>query len=199
MIADNDNTPFSELTGSWYDMIMADPPWLFKLRSEKNLLKSPQGKYRCMPLPEIKRLPVADLAARDSLLWLWTTNPMIDQGLEVLKHWGFTFKTAGHWAKITKTGKQSFGPGYILRCAGEPFLIGTRGKPKATKAVRSVILGLIREHSRKPEEAYREAEKLMPDARRLDLFTRQTRQGWTPWGDEATKFDAPTLPFAAAA
>lgn len=199
MSPDNDNWPFGSLQVGGYQMLVADPPWHFRLRSEVNLEKSAQGQYACMSLDDIKRLPVADLAAPDCLLWLWATNPMLPQALEVMAAWGFTFKTAGHWSKITKTGKQAFGTGYILRCAGEPFLIGTRGKPKTTRVVRSVIIGPVREHSRKPDEAFDEAVRLMPDARRAELFSRQSRPGWDTFGDEATKFDAPTLPLAAAA
>ncbi|PZX03044.1 MT-A70 family methyltransferase, partial [Celeribacter halophilus] len=94
----------------------------------------------------------------------------------------------GHWAKTTKTGKQAFGTGYILRCAGEPFLIGTRGRPVTTRGVRSVIIDQVREHSRKPEKAFSEAVRLMPDAQRLELFSRQQREGWTVWGDQVGKF-----------
>ena len=70
----------------------------------------------------------------------------------------FEFKTAGQWSKKTKHNKQAFGTGYILRCAGEPFLIGTRGKIKTTRSTRSVIEGPIREHSRKPDEVFTAAE-----------------------------------------
>lgn len=169
---------------------MVDPPWHFALRSETNLEKSAQGQYACMSLAEIQALPIADLAADNCLVWLWATNPMLPQAIGTLAAWGFTYKTAGHWSKKTKHGKQAFGTGYILRCAGEPFIIGVRGKPKTTRVVRSVIEGLVREHSRKPEEAYREAERLMPDARRADVFSRQVRPGWTAWGNEITKFES---------
>lgn len=110
----------------------------------------------------------------------------------MLTAWGFAYKTGGHWAKMTKHGKQAFGTGYILRCAGEPFLIGTRGQPKTSRSVRSVIFGPIREHSRKPDEAFTEAEKLMPDARRIEVFSRQRRPGWSNWGNEADKFEEVT-------
>jgi N6-adenosine-specific RNA methylase IME4 len=104
---------------------------------------------------------------------------------------GLTFARTGVWLRVSdhKPRKQAFGTGYVLRCAGEPFLIGTIGNPRTARNVRSVIEGPIREHSRKPEEAYAEAEKLMPRARRADLFSRQTRPGWTSWGNEAGKFD----------
>lgn len=181
--------PFGDLAPQAYGMIMADPPWEFKNRSPRGEAKNAKAQYRCMTISEIRDLPVVDLAAPDCVLWLWATNPMLPQALETLRAWGFTFKTAGHWAKQTRTGKQAFGTGYILRCAGEPFLIGTRGDPVFARNVRSVVLGPVREHSRKPDQAYRAAELLCPRAgRRADLFTRQQRPGWQAWGDEVHKF-----------
>lgn len=172
-----------------FDLIMADPPWSFKTRSPKGVTaKGAGGQYACQDIDWIKALPVQGVAARNCLLWLWATNPMLPQAFEVMASWGFTFKTAGHWAKRTKHGKAAFGTGYILRCAGEPFLIGTRGTVRTTRATRSVIEGPVREHSRKPDEAFAAAEALLPGARRLELFSRQTREGWTTWGDEAGRF-----------
>lgn len=171
-----------------FDMIMADPPWLYQLRSEKGEEKAPQAQYACMTLDEIAALPVSALAADDSVLCLWATNPLLRDAFRIVDAWGFQFKTAGHWMKTTKNGKLNFGTGYILRCAGEPFLIATRGAPKTTKSTRSVIMGRIREHSRKPEEAFAAAEQLMPDARRIEVFSRQKRPGWSTWGDEVEKF-----------
>ncbi len=171
-----------------FDMIMADPPWLYQLRSEKGEEKAPQAQYPCMTLDEIAALPVSALAADDAVLWLWATNPLLRDAFKIVDAWGFQFKTAGHWVKTTKNGKLNFGTGYILRCAGEPFLIATRGAPKTTKSTRSVIMGRIRQHSRKPDEAFTAAEQLMPDARRIEVFSRQKRPGWSNWGNEAEKF-----------
>ncbi len=172
-----------------FEFIMADPPWHFSTRSAKGEGKSAQSHYRTMSVEAIKEMPVAEIAARDCLLWLWATNPMLPQAFDVLWAWGFTFSTSGTWVKRTKHGKIAFGTGYVLRCASEPFLIGRRGKPKATRSIRSVVEGPIREHSRKPEEAYAAAEQLMPGARRVELFSRKSRPGWAFWGDEAGKFD----------
>ena len=171
-------------------MIMADPPWSYEMRSKAGYAKSPDAHYQTMDIAAIKSLPVEALAAPDALLWLWAVGPMLPEALAVCAAWGFTFKTAGWWVKQTKNGKQTFGTGYLLRSAGEPFLIGTRGAPKVTRSVRNTILGLAREHSRKPDEVYVEAERLMPNAQRVDLFSRQVRPGWTAWGFETEKFEA---------
>jgi len=184
--------PFGDIEPGVWDFIMMDIPWHYRLYSQAGEKKSPQAHYKTMSIEQVKALPVVDLAAPNSVLWLWAINPMLPQALDVMTALGFTFKTAGTWLKVTKHGKISFGTGYILRGSNEPFLIGTRGKPKTSRSVRSGFTGLIREHSRKPEEAYQAAERLMPDARRLDLFSRTDRPGWTSWGDEVGKFGVAT-------
>lgn len=175
-----------------FELLMADPPWLYANWSAKGEHKNATAQYDCTPLDWIKDLPVQALAAENSVLWLWATNPLLREAFDVMAAWGFTFKTAGHWVKRTRHGKLAFGTGYILRCAGEPFLIGTRGAPRCARNVRSVIEGPIREHSRKPDEAFTAAEALMPHARRIEVFSRQSRPGWSSWGNEAGKFDGST-------
>ncbi len=171
-----------------FDLIMADPPWSFDNFSGAGEAKNAKAQYQCMTLADIQKMPVQILAAPDCVLWLWATNPMLPQAFAVLEAWGFTFKTAGHWVKRTRHGKLAFGTGYILRCAGEPFLIATRGEPRTTRSVRSVIEGPVREHSRKPDEAFTAAEQLIPHGRRIQIFSRQQRPGWTAWGDQTDRF-----------
>ena len=195
-----------------FDFIMADPAWRFDLFSARGEAKAPQGQYDCMATPDICDMPVSALAAENCLLWLWAINPMLPHAFQTLEAWGFEFKTAGTWVKRTKHGKDGFGTGYLLRSANEPFLLATRGNPKTTRATRSTLAtfddgfheggpeswggGSItieartREHSRKPDEAFAAAEALMPDARRIELFSRQNRPGWSSWGNEAGLFDA---------
>lgn len=181
--------PFGAMRPFSFDIVMADPPWSFDNFSERGEEKNAKRQYPCMSTVDVCKLPVGDLAAKDCVLWLWATNPMLPDAFEVMRRWGFQFKTAGHWAKRTTNGKLAFGTGYILRCAGEPFLIGTMGRPEFARNVRSVIEGSVREHSRKPDEAYVAAEQLCPKATmRADIFSRQVRTGWTAWGNETAKF-----------
>lgn len=184
------NWPFGSLEPNAYGMIMADPPWDFSNWSKKGERKNAKAHYRCLPLAEIKAFPVAELAAPDTVLWMYGTNPMIDQQIDCMKAWGFVFKTMGTWVKTTRLGKIAFGTGYIFRSASEPVLIGTRGNPKTTRSVRSVFFGEAREHSRKPEEGYAMAERLVPGVRRVELFSRTDRPGWDSWGAEKGKFNA---------
>jgi N6-adenosine-specific RNA methylase IME4 len=179
---------FKDIPPLAYDLIMADPPWSFDNYSAKGEAKNAKAHYRCAGVDDIADVPVSSFASKDCLLWLWATNPMLPQAIDLMARWGFTFVTAGHWSKKTASGKQAFGTGYVLRSAGEPFLIGKIGRPVTTRGVRSVIEGVAREHSRKPEEAYAAAEALIPDARRLDLYSRQERSGWDCAGDEVGKF-----------
>ncbi len=171
-----------------YGLIMADPPWSYENWSDKGEHKNASAQYDCMDLEAIKRMPVGHVADRDCVLWLWATNPLLDKAFEVMAAWGFKFKTAGHWSKKTSKGNQAFGTGYILRCAGEPFLIGTTGEPWTAKNIRSVIEGPVREHSRKPDEAFAAAEQLCGDVDRLEVFSRQERTGWDVFGNEIDKF-----------
>lgn len=183
---------FDGLERGGYSLIMIDPPWNFSTYSSKGLKKSAQAHYSCMDGNGIKDLPVSDLAAEDCLLWCWATWPMLPNALETIEAWGFTYKTGGVWAKRTINGKLRWGTGFRLRSVCEPMLIATRGHPKSARNVTNLVDGLAREHSRKPDEAYKAAECLMPDARRADIFARQKRDGWDGWGFELDKFGAPT-------
>jgi N6-adenosine-specific RNA methylase IME4 len=183
---------FADLPPFGFDLIMADPPWAFKTYSDKGHAKAAQSHYECMSISDIKALPVGHLMAPDAVLWLWATNSMLDQAFDVLRAWGVRFVTAGTWVKRTAHGKLAFGTGYRLRCANEPFLLATNGNPATARNVRSVIEGPVREHSRKPDEAFAEAARLVApisNARKLELFARESREGWATWGNEATKFD----------
>lgn len=191
--------PFGGLAPGAYDLIMADPPWTFELRSDKGEEKSPQAHYRTMTIEDIAALPVADLARSPCLLWLWATAPMLPVQIEVMRAWGFSFVTSGTWVKQTTTEKLFFGTGYFLRNAHEPFLLGAIGEPPLPEPrnVRSVIMGKVRQHSRKPETAYTAAENLTTGfdrhkagaLRRVELFSRTNRPGWDVWGDETGKFE----------
>lgn len=189
--------PFGSLGCGVYSLLMIDPPWHYVTRSEKGQGKSPSVHYGTMTMDSIAALPVAELAADDCLLWLWATGNNIHLALKVMDAWGFTFSTSGVWVKTTRTGKLAFGLGKVLRNCHEPFLIGRLGAPKIEVKVRSTIMAQRREHSRKPDEAYVEARRMIPYGRAADIFSREARDGWECWGNEAGKFDGDaTLPLA---
>lgn len=182
-----------------YGVILADPPWSFKSWSDKGRNRAPDAMvrqkglaerhYKTMEMADVADLPVPDLAAKDSVLLLWTVDCMIPQALEIGQHWGFTFKTVAFtWIKRTKTDSFHIGLGYWTRGNPEQCLLFTRGSPKRQSAsVRQLIDAPRREHSRKPDEQYGRIETLLPGPY-LELFARTERPGWDSWGDQTSRF-----------
>lgn len=195
------NWPFGDLRPLSYDVIMADPPWKFRNWSKAGEEKNASAHYDCMELEEIKALPVGHLARGAAVLFLWATWPMLREALEVVDAWDARYITGGAWHKRTKTGKSAFGTGYVQRSSTEPYLIAAFGRPSyGSKSERNVIEmeidsavdELARDHSRKPDAAYAMLERLYPQLKFLDLFSRETRPGWDAWGNQAGKFDGGT-------
>ncbi len=180
---------FADLRGRRFDLIVGDPPWRFDAHSDKGLKKSPQAHYACMSLGAIKALPVDRLASDNSSLLLWTCAPLLDTGFDVIAAWGFRYCSRLGWRKKTANGLDRMGGGYVVRTIHEDVLIAKRGTPDYAAPFPSLIDGLAREHSRKPDEFYAAVERFAPHARKLDLFARQSRRGWATWGNEARKFD----------
>jgi N6-adenosine-specific RNA methylase IME4 len=192
------NDVFAHLPLFGFDLIMADPPWHFATHSAKGQNKGPLAEYRTWTLRKIKALPVGQLASRDAVLFLWATSPlMFDTERpgrspvgEVIEAWGFRYGALGGWAKRTRNEKLRWGTGYVARSVMEPFIIATTGQPQHNGAsAANLINGLARDHSRKPDAAFQWCERYMPAARRIEICGRQSRKGWTVWGDEAVKFD----------
>ena len=171
-----------------YRIIYADPPWQFKTYSEKGKGKSPERHYHCMTLDQIKALPVASIANDNCALFLWTTLPHIEHALEVVRAWGFTYKTTAFvWVKPSKgsTGWH-WGCGYWTRANAELVLLGTRGHPKRVSGgVHQIVSAPVGEHSAKPPEVRERIIKLLGDIPRIELFARgATPVGWNVWGNE---------------
>ena len=186
-----------------FGTILADPPWQFMNRTGK---MAPEHKrlhrYRTMKLEEICRMPVREIAAPQSHLYLWVPNALLAEGLQVMSAWGFTYKTNIVWYKVRKDGgPDGRGVGFYFRNVTELILFGTRGKLRTLPpGRREVNIAISRKegHSRKPVQVYEIIERcsLGPF---LELFARTKRRGWTQWGDEVptngdlTKLQA--LPF----
>jgi N6-adenosine-specific RNA methylase IME4 len=140
-----------------------------------------------MTLEEIMELPVAHLALPQSHLYLWVPNALILEGLEVMKRWGFTYKTNIVWYKIRQDGgPDGRGVGFYFRNVTELVLFGVRGHLRTLAPGRrqvNIICSRKREHSRKPDELYDLIEECSPGPY-LELFARHKRIGWNQWGDE---------------
>jgi N6-adenosine-specific RNA methylase IME4 len=181
--------PFGELVPHRYGVILADPPWRFLNRTVAGEVKNPVAHYPCMSVEQLAELPVARLAAPDCALIMWATAPLLHRAIALLDAWGFTFKTAGAWAKQSRTGERwTFGTGYVLRSAAEFYLVGTIGKPRViSRSIRNLIAAPVREHSRKPDQLHADVEALYAGPY-AELFARQRREGWDAWGNDVDRF-----------
>ena len=170
-----------------YSIIYADPPWAYRTYSKKGQGRSAESHYPTMCIEDIKALPVGELAAKDCALFLWITFPCLCEALEVLTAWGFSYKTVAFvWVKQNRRNDDLFtGMGYWTRANAEICILATKGHPKRVDAgVRQVILSHIEEHSKKPDEARERIVRLMGDLPRVELFARQSPEGWDVWGNE---------------
>ena len=171
-----------------FGTILADPPWQFTNRTGK---MAPEHKrllrYPTMTLDDIMTLPVKQLSLAQSHLYLWVPNALVLEGLEVMKHWGFTYKTNLVWYKIRKDGgPDGRGVGFYFRNVTELILFGVRGSLRTQAPGRrqvNIITSQKREHSRKPDELYSIIEECSPGPY-LELFARRSRRGWKQWGNE---------------
>jgi N6-adenosine-specific RNA methylase IME4 len=183
--------------GRRFATILADPPWQFTNKTGKVAPEHKRlARYGTMKLDEIMALPVAELAASTSHLYLWCPNAMLPDGLAVLNAWGFAYKANLVWHKIRKDGgSDGRGVGFYFRNVTELILFGVRGKNARTLAPGRRQVNLLatrkREHSRKPDEQYDIIEACSPGPF-LELFARGNREGWTTWGNQADDDYRPT-------
>lgn len=181
---------FHPLLPLHYEMIVIDPPWGFDLYSKEGAKKSALSKYDLMTDADILKMPVGQLASMDCLLYCWATAPQLPLAIDCVKRWGFEYKSVLVWRKTTATGKVRMGTGYRVRTTGEVVVVATLGNPKQAAIPQTIFDGIAREHSRKPDEFYDLCDRVMPHARRADVFAREQRPGWHAFGNELGKFNA---------
>lgn len=174
--------------------ILADPPWLFANRTGKI---APEHKrlhrYATMTQEDICNLPVSSICAAKAHLYLWVPNALIAEGLEVMKAWGFTYKTNLIWYKVRKDGgPDRRGVGFYFRNVTEMILFGIKGNNNRTlqpaRSLENIIISQKREHSRKPDELYPVIEACSPGPY-IELFNRVPRAGWECWGDQTGDYE----------
>lgn len=194
---ETNNNLLSFCNGKKFSTIYADPPWRFQNRTGK---VAPENKkltrYETMDLEAIKAMPVAEIAASKSHLYLWVPNALLPEGLEVMKAWGFEYKGNIVWEKVRKDGQpDGRGVGFYFRNVTEILLFGIKGDKNRTLApARSqvnIIRSMKREHSRKPDEIIPIIERCSPGPF-IELFARGDREGWAMWGNQADASYEPT-------
>lgn len=197
---------FEGLREKHYRAILVDPPWHFRARTALQTAnwtsrRDAEKHYKVMGIDDICALPVGELAAKDCHLFLWTTGPCLPKAFDVIEAWGFRYSAiAFTWIKLKKSFQANqlrivptqesdlhVGLGLTTRKNAEFCLLGRRGNAhRNARDVREIILAPVREHSRKPDEAYTRIERYC-DGPYLELFARgERRKGWDQWGDELT-------------
>ncbi len=169
--------PKPVLPSGEYDVIYCDPPWKYDFSETTS--REIENKYPTMELDELKTLEPP--SASNSVIFMWATAPKLIEALELLKAWGFSYKTHAMW------DKEIMGMGYWFRGQHELLLVGTRGNfspPLEEARVSSVIREKRTQHSRKPELVYEMLGRMFPKSTKIELFARVKHEGWTSWGDE---------------
>jgi len=165
-----------------YGVIYADPEWKFETFSENGMDRSADNHYPTSVTDDICQRPVWDIAAEDSVLFLWATVPMIKDAFKVMDAWGFTYKSQAIWVK------DRIGTGYWFRNKHEILLVGTKGKipaPAMGDQFNSIIEAPLGAHSEKPKVFHEMIEAYFPTLPKIELNARDAREGWDIWGYEA--------------
>lgn len=176
-------------TDKKYSIIYADPPWQYK--DKLNLQnEGAECHYKTMSMTDLYKLgkTIKSICNKDCILFLWVTNPMIFEAKELIKQWGFTYKTISFcWIKTNpKSGTIFKGIGRWVMGNSENVLLCTKGKPqRVNKNISQVIMSPRSRHSEKPPETRDKIINLMGDIPRIELFARQYADGWDCWGNES--------------
>jgi N6-adenosine-specific RNA methylase IME4 len=170
-----------------YEIIYADPPWSYNDKMAGHSF-SLDHEYKTQKKQWISNLPIDKITNNDCCLFLWVTSPLLDEGIEVLKDWGFTYKTVAFvWSKMTKNGKRVSNLGRWTMGNVELCLLGVKGSPNKWRQIKNVKQFVEAErtrHSKKPDEVRKRIVELLGDRTRIELFAREKIDGWDVWGDE---------------
>lgn len=170
-----------------YQIIYADPPWAY---NDRGCRGSADGHYQTMGVDDIKNLKIHSICSENCILFLWATYPYLIEAFEVIKAWGFTYKTlAFQWVKLNKSGSgYFFGIGHWTRSNTECCLLAIKGKPKPiSKKISQLVIAPRSRHSAKPAIVREKIVELMGDIPRIELFAREQSPGWDTWGDECNR------------
>lgn len=181
-------------TDKKYKTILIDPPWRYGNRTGKS---SPEHKrlkrYETMNIEELKEMRdiIKKISDEECHMYMWCTWSMMNEGLELMKEYGFEYKTGIPWLKVAKNGEPDGRcMGFYGRVVTEFMLFGVKSKKsksfrtKPPHNKKNIIIAPKREHSRKPDEQYEHIESKSYEPY-IELFARNEKENWDRWGDEA--------------
>ena len=188
---------YPDLPNEKFSIIYADPPWDYggKMQFDKTAIKhenpgfkrgvfisSAGFKYPTLKTDELKKLDVASIAEDDCLLFMWATNPHLEQAIELGKAWGFEYKTVAFvWNKMVHN------PGKYTVSYCELCLVFKRGRipsPRGARNIKQLVEAARGQHSEKPKEVRQNIELMFPHHKRIELFARHMEPEWEVWGLE---------------
>lgn len=186
---------YPDLPDQQFDIVYADPPWHYngKMQFDKSstlkhngdfkknvFISSAAFKYPTLKTSEMMSLAVPSIAADDSLLFMWSTNPHLSQAIELGQAWGFEYKTVAFvWDKMIHN------PGQYTLSNCELCLLFKRGripKPRGARNIQQLVRSPRRVHSMKPDEVRKNIDLMFPAQSKIELFARSEHDGWSNWG-----------------
>ncbi len=180
-----------------YQIIYADPPWSYQSfsgKSKKNFLNKKriwgiaESNYATMSMEQLKQLPIQNITNDNCILFMWATFPNLQQALDLMKAWGFEYKTVAFvWEKLDKTNNtpKKYGLGWYTRSNCEIVMLGRKGKfDRQSASIQQIIKSTISKHSQKPNEVRQRILRLCGDLPRIELFARTKIHGWDTWGND---------------
>lgn len=175
-----------------YDVILMDPPWSY--HGAQNKMGAAAKFYPTMSDEDLMAMDIQSILNEPGVVFMWTTSPRFDFAIDLLRHWGLTYRgVAFTWVKTKKDGLTPMGAKGVRPSIVKPTteyviaasnVIKGRPLPLADEAVAHVVLAAVTEHSRKPDEIHRRIERLYPEATKLEMFARREMSGWDVWGNE---------------
>jgi len=164
-----------------YKVIYADPPWSYNDKHEYNGTTGAETHYNTMQLDDICNMPIKDKTEDNAVLFLWGVVPQLEEALQVIKAWGFKYKTHFVWDKVKHN------MGHYSSVRHELLFVATKGNctPENIKLFDSVqVIEKSSKHSEKPEQFREIIDTLYPSGNRIELFSRKKVKNWESWGDE---------------
>tara|TARA_R110000772_G_scaffold67595_1_gene150090 strand:+ start:4920 stop:5474 length:555 start_codon:yes stop_codon:yes gene_type:complete len=172
-----------------YEIIYCDPPWQFNNKKTGGSMKSgASSHYLTTGIEGLKSIPINDIAADNCTLIMWYVGSMPQEAIDLVNAWGFTIKNMNGfvWNKLTVKGNPFFGMGFRTRAGSESAIIAIKGKSKVNShSVRAVHSFPVSKHSKKPIEFRDLIVELCGDLPRLEMFARDSAEGWDVFGNEA--------------